>query len=121
MILILGMTNANMKLVTLEVLLDNSLELPEQKLEKGEFIIIRVVELAKLSEELKGNAFLLSVPLQESMVFCIDYDKKVCHLLVKRLLLILRRALWSTLVYPILHLVTKWHNRFQEEDKKCIQ
>lgn len=121
MILILGMTNANMKLVTLEVLLDNSLELPEQKLEKGEFIIIRVVELAKLSEELKGNAFLLSVPLQESMVFCIDYDKKVCHLLVKRLLLILRRALWSTLVYPILHLVTKWHNRFREEDEKCIQ
>ncbi|KIJ99558.1 hypothetical protein K443DRAFT_679821 [Laccaria amethystina LaAM-08-1] len=53
-----GMTNANMKLVTLEVLLDNSLELPEQKLEKGEFIISRVVELAKLSEELK------------------DYDKK---------------------------------------------
>lgn len=53
-----GMTNANMKLVTLEVLLENSLELPEQKLEKGEFIINRVVELARLSEELK------------------DYDKK---------------------------------------------
>lgn len=121
MILLLGMTNANMKLVTLEVLLDNRLELPQQNLEKGEFIIIRVVELAKLSEELKGNAFLLSVSSQESMLFCLEYDKKVCYLVVKTLLLIFRRALWSTLVYPILHLVTKWHDKFREEDEKCIQ
>ncbi|EDR11028.1 uncharacterized protein LACBIDRAFT_316136 [Laccaria bicolor S238N-H82] len=65
-----GMTNANMKLVTLEVLLENSLELPEQKLEKGEFIINRVVELARLSEELKGNAFLPTVvPLLQEWYF----------------------------------------------------
>ncbi|KAG6850476.1 hypothetical protein H0H93_012897 [Arthromyces matolae] len=48
-----GMTNANMKLVVLSVLLDNTLELPDQKLEPGEFIIRRVVELSKLNSELK--------------------------------------------------------------------
>lgn len=48
------MTNANMSLVILEVSLADKLETPDQKLESGEFIVKRVVELAKLHEELKG-------------------------------------------------------------------
>lgn len=53
-----GMTNANMKLVILDVRLEDKLEVPVQKLDAGEFIVKRVVELAKLEEEL------------------IEYDKK---------------------------------------------
>ncbi|TFK73470.1 hypothetical protein BDN72DRAFT_814399 [Pluteus cervinus] len=48
-----GMTNANMKLVVLNVTLDDKLETPEQKLDTGEFIVTRVVELAKLEEILE--------------------------------------------------------------------
>ncbi|KAG6889779.1 hypothetical protein C0992_004197 [Termitomyces sp. T32_za158] len=48
-----GMTNANMKLVVLSVVLDDKLELPDQKLDPGEFIVRRVVELSKLNSELK--------------------------------------------------------------------
>ncbi|XP_006458332.1 hypothetical protein AGABI2DRAFT_148835 [Agaricus bisporus var. bisporus H97] len=52
-----GMTSANMKLVIANVLLDDKLELPEQKLEAGagEFIKCRVVDLDKLHDELKGE------------------------------------------------------------------
>jgi ADP-ribose pyrophosphatase len=48
------MTTANMKLVVLKVDLADKMEKPEQKLEAGEFIVKRVVELAKLNDELKG-------------------------------------------------------------------
>lgn len=48
------MTNANMKLVSVQVTLDDKLELPEQKLEAGEFIVRRTIEIAKLEEELRG-------------------------------------------------------------------
>ncbi|KAF8163126.1 NUDIX hydrolase domain-like protein [Crassisporium funariophilum] len=48
-----GMTNANMKLVVLSVLLDDKMETPEPKLEVGEHIIVKVVELAKLKVELE--------------------------------------------------------------------
>ncbi|KAK1232509.1 hypothetical protein PQX77_004360 [Marasmius sp. AFHP31] len=51
-----GMTNANMKLVVLNVTLEDKLELPEQKLEQGEFIVRKVVELNKLYDELKGKS-----------------------------------------------------------------
>lgn len=47
-----GMTNANMKLVILGVTLKDKMETPEQKLEEGEHIVVRVLELAKLHEEL---------------------------------------------------------------------
>ncbi|KAF9456499.1 NUDIX hydrolase domain-like protein [Collybia nuda] len=50
-----GMTNANMKLVVLDVLLADQMETPTQKLESGEFIVQKVVELAKLNECLQGN------------------------------------------------------------------
>lgn len=48
------MTNANMKLVLANVVLEGKLVLPKQKLEEGEFIVPRVIELSKLHEELKG-------------------------------------------------------------------
>ncbi|KNZ79371.1 hypothetical protein J132_10336 [Termitomyces sp. J132] len=53
-----GMTNANMKLVVLSVVLDDKMELSDQKLEPGEFIVPRIVELSKLNSELK--AFVLN-------------------------------------------------------------
>ncbi|KAF8831571.1 hypothetical protein HHX47_DHR1000555 [Lentinula edodes] len=49
-----GMTNANMKLVVLNVTLEDKLETPDQKLESGEFIVRRVVELKELLNELKA-------------------------------------------------------------------
>lgn len=45
------MTNANMKLVMVDVPFPGELETYEQKLDAGEFITRRVVELNKLSEE----------------------------------------------------------------------
>ncbi|KAJ7043355.1 NUDIX hydrolase domain-like protein [Mycena alexandri] len=49
-----GMTTANMKLVVLRVELADKMETPQQKLEAGEFIVKRVVELSKLNEDLKA-------------------------------------------------------------------
>jgi uncharacterized coiled-coil protein SlyX len=51
-----GMTNANMKLVLVNVTLEDELKLPKQKLDAGEFIVPRVLELSKLHDELKGMA-----------------------------------------------------------------
>ncbi|KAJ7582485.1 NUDIX hydrolase domain-like protein [Mycena floridula] len=51
-----GMTNANMKLIVLQVTLPDKLEIPDAKLEAGEFIVRRVVELEKLDQELKEYA-----------------------------------------------------------------
>jgi len=48
-----GMTNATMKLVSIVVTCKDQLETPEQKLDDGESITIRVVELAKLNQILK--------------------------------------------------------------------
>ncbi|TBU28960.1 NUDIX hydrolase domain-like protein [Dichomitus squalens] len=49
-----GMTNANMKLVTVDVPFPEKLEMPAQKLEPGEYITARIVELSKLAAEFKG-------------------------------------------------------------------
>lgn len=49
------MTNATMKLVSVAVTCKDKLETPEQKLEDGESITIRVVELAKFNQTLKGK------------------------------------------------------------------
>lgn len=49
-----GMTNANMKLVTVDVPFPDKLETYDQKLDAGEFIVKRVVEIAKLIDEFKG-------------------------------------------------------------------
>lgn len=47
-----GMTNANMKLVTLDVHLPDKMETPVQKLDAGEFIVPRVIPLADLKRVL---------------------------------------------------------------------
>jgi len=48
-----GLTNANMNLVVLNVILPDQLETPTQRLETGEFIVRKVVQLSKLNDELK--------------------------------------------------------------------
>ncbi|KAI0637292.1 NUDIX hydrolase domain-like protein [Trametes polyzona] len=48
-----GMTSANMKLVTVDVPFPEKLEMPAQKLDPGEFITARIVELSKLRAEFK--------------------------------------------------------------------
>ncbi|KAH9925323.1 NUDIX hydrolase domain-like protein [Fomitopsis serialis] len=48
-----GMTTANMKLVAVDVPFPDKLEQSAQKLEPGEYITARIVELAKLADELK--------------------------------------------------------------------
>jgi len=48
-----GMTSANMNLVVLNVVLPDHLETPSQRLETGEFIVKKVVQLSKLNNELK--------------------------------------------------------------------
>ena len=50
-----GMTNANMKLVTVDVPFPEKLEMPAQKLDPGEFITVRIVELSKLRAEFQGS------------------------------------------------------------------
>ena len=49
------MTNATMKLVSVAVTCKDQLEMPEQKLDDGESITIRVVDLAKFNQILKGK------------------------------------------------------------------
>ena len=50
-----GMTNSTMKLVSVAVTCKDRLETPEQKLDDGESITLRVVELSKLNQILKGE------------------------------------------------------------------
>ena len=57
------MTNANMKLVVLSVVLDDKMEIPAAKLEDGEFIVTKVVELAELKTELESKAFFPQIHL----------------------------------------------------------
>jgi hypothetical protein len=70
------MTNANMKLVVLNVVLPDKLETPGQRLEGGEFIVPRVVQLSKLNDELNGIILLFCsmIKLHASVA---DYAKKV--------------------------------------------
>jgi len=55
-----------MKFVTLAVTCKDQLETPEQKLDDGESITIRVVELAKLNRILKGGC--MSIPFRCWMI-----------------------------------------------------
>ena len=52
------MSSANMKLAVLKVPVPDTPSSPKQRLETGEHIVRRVVELAKLKEELDGTSFL---------------------------------------------------------------
>ncbi|PPQ86875.1 hypothetical protein CVT25_012594 [Psilocybe cyanescens] len=53
-----GMTNANMQLVVLSVVMEGEITKPEPKLDPGEFIVTKVVEVAKLNSELEGDSLL---------------------------------------------------------------
>jgi hypothetical protein len=55
------MTNANMKLVMVDVPFKNELVTSDQKLDSGEFITRRIVELSKLSEEFKSASVLFAL------------------------------------------------------------
>lgn len=75
-----GMTTANMKLVTVDVLLDDKLEYPDQKLDEGEAIVKRVVELKSLYKELKGPCFRLGIAYPGTWLTCCiftEYERKV--------------------------------------------
>ena len=61
------MSSANMKLAVLKVLVPDTPSSPKQKLEDGEHIVRRVVELAKLKDELAGALF-LSQPIDCSLI-----------------------------------------------------
>ena len=75
------MTSANMKLVILRVPVDNAdafENLPEQLLERDEFIIRRVILLDKLRQELQGAYFFLCAHLYHlSDVIHPAYTEKV--------------------------------------------
>lgn len=64
------MTNANMQLVVISVLLDDKLEIPEPKLDPGEYIVTKIVELSKLSVELEGKSRFLWICLILIDTFC---------------------------------------------------
>ena len=49
------MTNANMKLVVVSVLMDDKLETPASRLDEGEHIEKRVIPLDKLNAALNGT------------------------------------------------------------------
>ena len=55
------MTTANMKLVILDVPLEGEMESPDQKLEDGESIVRRVIEVKDLYKVLKGMLYSLTV------------------------------------------------------------
>uniref|UniRef100_A0A8H7Y2H3 Nudix hydrolase domain-containing protein n=1 Tax=Psilocybe cubensis TaxID=181762 RepID=A0A8H7Y2H3_PSICU len=48
-----GLTNANMQLVVLNVVMEDELTLPKPNLDPGEFIVTKVVEIAKLNAALE--------------------------------------------------------------------
>jgi hypothetical protein len=73
------MTNANMKLVVVSVVLDDKMEIPAAQLEVGEFIVTKVVELAKLKIELESKAFFPQIHRRYVLTYGYpsDYDRKV--------------------------------------------
>ena len=72
------MTNANMKLVVLSVVLDDKMEIPVAQLEVGEFIVTKVVELTKLKTELESKAFFQQIHRYVlTHGYLSDYDRKV--------------------------------------------
>jgi hypothetical protein len=67
-----------MKLVAVSVVLDDRMETPVARLEAGEFIVTKVVELAKLKTELESKAF--SPHIHRYVLthgYPSDYDRKV--------------------------------------------
>lgn len=74
-VLELGMTNANMKLVVLNVTLEDKMETPDSKLDAGEFIVKRVVALDKLNVELKGGLREV-MTAQRTDQYLLDYSER---------------------------------------------
>ncbi|CAA7267954.1 unnamed protein product [Cyclocybe aegerita] len=62
-----GMTNANMQLVVVSVDMDDQLEIPDPKLEAGEFIVTKVVELAELKATLENYDKEVRLVVHETM------------------------------------------------------
>jgi hypothetical protein len=102
------MTTANMKLVVLNVNLDDKMETPEQKLEAGEFIVKRVVELSKLNDELKGWSQILASRLAHCISHSVRRKGWLFILLVALDLLMLHRDLWWMPGSPTGRLGTNW-------------
>lgn len=71
-----GMTNANMKLVMVDVPFKDNLIVSDQKLESGEFITRRVVELSKLADEFKSMSVFPVLSVRTDLRL-IEYDEKV--------------------------------------------
>lgn len=73
------MTNANMQLVVLAVDLEDKMINAEPKLDPGEHIVAKVVELTNLNAELKGNCTYLrfNYTLISHFSPIQDYDRKV--------------------------------------------
>ena len=71
------MTNANMQLVVISVILDDKLEIPEPKLDPGEYIVTKIVEISKLSAELEGGHQFLWIYLIVIDTFFAEYNRKV--------------------------------------------
>lgn len=70
-----GMANATMKLVSVAVTCKDQLETPEQKLDDGESITLRVVELSKLNQILKGYGSKENYMIDAKLAsFAIAYD-----------------------------------------------
>lgn len=72
----IGMTNANMKLVALKVLLDDYPSSPKPKLEDGEHIVKRVIELNSLHQELKGTDSCLSFSDSQTEISLTAYEAR---------------------------------------------
>lgn len=65
------MTNANMKLVVINVKLSDYPSSPKAKLDEGEHIVKRIVELDRLNDELKGKDRRVPHPLSSTLKhFC---------------------------------------------------
>ena len=105
------MTNANMQLVVVSVLFDDKLDIPEPKLDPGEYIVTKIVELSKLSAELEGESrfFFLNLSVvidafNKNMTERYEIDKGCLSAdIVNRVLLL-------TPVSHISPLACNWHN-----------
>jgi len=92
-----------MQFVVVNVDLEGKMEFPEPKLEIGEHIVTKVVELSNLKAELDGNcSFLISWLISHSPI---EYDRKVNWVKQKSPSNDILRGLLLTLVFTTLLLV----------------
>jgi len=98
-----------MQLVVVSVLFDDELEIPEPRLDPGEYIVTKTVELSKLSAELEGKSpffefVWLLLTLNQNMIERYEFDKGCLSAdIVNRVLLLM----------PVSHispLACNWHS-----------